>query len=117
MTHPRGVAQAGLLLALLLLPSVSYADRRLEEALVVTTAAADTILTEYALSQDGFSELNPLMQNQAGRIALKAGTTALTLFLARKLEGAGKPGYAKALRWTSITVWGGATAWNIHISF
>lgn len=104
----------GAILFLLLFSTPSFADRKLEESLLISTAVSDILITEVAISRGSAEEANPLARSRAARIVLKSASTAFTLYFARKLEPSR---WASILRWSSISLWGSAVAWNLSVSF
>ena len=97
-----------ILLTLCLVGSLANADGL--EAALVAAATADIATTEYAISQ-GAVELNPFLQNQSTRIAVKAGSTAVFIVVYRKVKKKHPTG-AKAFMITVISVWATAAVWN-----
>ena len=75
---------------------------------------ADLVTTEKALADGGFTEGNPFMRNQAGRVTLKALATAGGMAGARKLfkDGHATAGTIAAL--ASIGIPLAASAWNMQ---
>ncbi len=106
-----------LVISVLILPSATSADQKVEEILMVAAAAADIALTERLLARDaGLAEGNPLMRGGPGvRIGIKAGATAGLILLARHFDHSGNHGLARALRWTTIGVWSSGAGWNVHL--
>ena len=108
------------LLLTLLFASPALADRRTEEIAVIAASAADFIATEVWLHDDTASvtpiERNPLAQSTAARIAVKAGSTAGLLWLARFAERKGHDRMASIVRLTGISVWSGAAGFNISLT-
>lgn len=79
---------------------------------VPIAAGADLVTTEIGLHQGGV-EINPVMQSSGWRIALKAATTALIVWLCDLLDKRGDAGWSDFLQWLATGVWGGAAAWNL----
>lgn len=66
---------------------------------VVGAATADAITTELGIRSPGFDEGNPVLGGStASRLAIKAGTTALVLWLTRKLARSGREPAALGIR-------------------
>lgn len=95
---------------------MSGCSARSQEIGVVGAAAADVISTEVALANGG-TEANPLMVNRTARIAVKSGTTAAVVLIARELEESGHTRAASILRMSIFTMWMGAAAWNLAVSW
>lgn len=89
--------------------------RKAEEFLLIASAVADLTTTEVFLSR-GMAEANPLGQNRAVRIALKAGATAFTFLAARELEKDGHDKAARILRWVTIGGWFSVSGWNVYVT-
>ena len=100
-------------LSLLVASSVVAADRKTEEALMIVGAAADLISTEIALGH-GLVEINPLGQRRWQRVTLKAASTSLGIYVARKLEKHGHERIARVMRYIHIGTGFGAAAWNVQ---
>lgn len=104
----------------------SAASRKIEEVLVIAANAADLIATEIWLHKDPYvhegrlripGEVNPLARGPfAKRAAMKAGTTAATLLIARLWERRGHAKAASALRWSATVLYFGAAGWNASLS-
>lgn len=96
-------------------PDLCRADQKLEEAVLISSAAFDLISGEVGIQTQGY-ESNPLMgSSPVQRIAVKAGSTALILLLARKLQP-NHPKLASVLRFSGITLWTTAGAWNVSLT-
>lgn len=95
---------------------LSGCSARSQEIGVVGAAAADVISTEVGLSNGG-TESNPLMENRTARIAVKSGTTAAVILIARELDSAGHTKAASIMRMSVFTLWMGAATWNLAVAW
>ena len=82
------------------------------DALVITSAAADLATTEWALSQPGLYERNPLLKGPPERAAVRAGAVLVVLGTTRQLARHGHPRAAKVLKVAVIVLWSGAAVNN-----
>lgn len=81
--------------------------------LLVGFAGADLATTEYALSQPGFYELNPIMREQWVRISSKVAVTGFVYWHSAKVRKT-NPKLALAYRLAVVALWGYATAHNLR---
>lgn len=93
---------AGLVLLLLAIPAHASADDRPAAlpwlyAGTITAHALDLHSTHRALSTGAAREANPFMTNASARVAIKAGTTTLTVWTAERLWKGGRRKTAIAL--------------------
>ena len=79
---------------------------------IIATSTADIVTTEVLLSRGGYAEGNPLLKDQAIRLAAKAAVTGATLHLYRKYKAAGEHEKAKWVAIIATVVWGAAFTWN-----
>jgi hypothetical protein len=103
------------LLSILLFGSQAFSDQKLEETLLVVSAASDILSTELGLRL-GASEANPLGKEAWQRIAIKAGATAGILAIGRYLDREGCPGKARFLRLSAVSLWFSATGFNVAVT-
>lgn len=83
---------------------------------MVSSAIADIAATEHFLHENpALAEGNPLAQSTAARVGIKAGATVGILMLARHFDSRGAHKTARVIRWTTISIWSGATVWNLHL--
>ena len=111
---------------LLLATLASAADRKTEEILVVVANVADLISTEVWLNNGPYldngqlktpMERNPLARGSfTKRVAIKAGTTAATLLIARLWDCRGHTRAASTLRWSATVTYFGVAGWNASLS-
>jgi len=114
IAHPEwwSVPVVFVLLALLLGAIPARAD--VLDGLIVASAAADLYTTEVGLRQPGLREGNPLMQEPAVALVIKAGVTSGTVYAADQLR---KHGHRNAAKWVVRgmgALWLGAAGWNMH---
>lgn len=81
--------------------------------LLVGFAGADLTTTEYALTQPGFYEMNPLMQDRWVRVGAKATMTTLVYWHTEKLRKT-NPKLALAYRVAVVALWGYAMCANLR---
>ncbi len=103
-----------LLLCLLLPISASAGPLTLPALGLITMQAADLVSTERALSRPGAYEVNPIGQSTGTRLAMKAATTAGTLYLASKL-GTNHPRLAQCFVYGVSAVIGAVALHNAQI--
>lgn len=108
--------RAALVLSLLVVAAPALADRKLEEILLVSSAAADLISTEYSISK-GATELNPFAgDTTAQRIAVKSAGTVAIVLLSRLMERQGHPKVASVFRFSAAAVNFTAAGWNVSMT-
>ena len=96
------------LILILLTPSMGRAD-----AWIIGASAADALTTEYALRYDGLEEGNPLIREQAVRIAAKVAVTIALVYIHREIQKKDR-GVALGFKIAIVAVWGGIAVWNIR---
>jgi len=82
--------------------------------MIVVGSTADLASTEYALAQNptGLQEGNPLLRDQAGRIAIKVASTAALVYVYKRVKKE-DPKKAKVLAIVVGAFFVGVTAWNV----
>jgi hypothetical protein len=86
------------------------------EAGMVMASGADLATTEYALrSGNPVMEGNPLLRDQAGRLAIKAAGTALLVYAYRKLKGKNETA-ARILAVCAMAGWSVIAMWNFRMA-
>ena len=81
--------------------------------LLIGFSGADLATTEYALTQPGFYEANPLMQERWVRVPVNVGVTGFVYWHTNKLRKT-NPKLAWVYRIAMVAVWGYATAHNLR---
>lgn len=107
-------SKLGIILAVSLLLATPAFAQSGPIAAAIAGNVADLVSTEIALSRGGAREANPVMQGTAQRIALKAGTTALTVWAIKKLAPQ-HPKTAAVLGYTVGAVMGGLAVNNVRV--
>lgn len=107
----RQVVAAALILALLL-PGCASVHKG--DIAIAAASSADAVSTEVLVTRDNLEEANPLLQDQAVRLAVKAAATAGAIYLHRHYKKKGEEKKAKAVVILLVGLWGGAFAWNLH---
>lgn len=109
-----------LALTVLFFPTMAFAEGglKLPAGAMIGLHAADLGTTFHALSSGKGREANgvmaPIVGSPAGAIALKAGVTAGTIYIASKLQRKHPTG-AKVMLWTLNGVLAGVVANNVRV--
>ena len=100
---------AGVCLFLLVAPA--HCD---DSWMIAVPSAADLLATEYALAQHptGLREANPLMRDQAQRIAIKVAATAVLVYVYKRAKR-NNPKGARVFAIVAGSVFMAATVWNV----